>query len=128
MTPARVPTLYLNWKNGKSIGLVNSVWEASVKTTGCDLTRCNFSTLVSLFRRFGYILFSGPFSYHLKVDSLYLCRRFLLRWFVKMVINPGFSPSSASRLFSRSRISIPQLSLRIMRHYSYSIDSWAERW
>ena len=49
VTPARVPTLYSNWKNGKSIGLVNSVWEASVKNTGCDhdLTRCNFFLVCS---------------------------------------------------------------------------------
>ena len=47
VTPARVPTLYSNWKNGKSIGLVNSVWEASVKNTGFDLTRCNFFLVCS---------------------------------------------------------------------------------
>ena len=36
---------------GESNGSRHSVWEAS-ENVGCDLQRCNFSTLVGLFSRF----------------------------------------------------------------------------
>ena len=52
-----------------------------------------------------------------------------------MVINPGFSPSSASRLSLRALIFTralanfdPPTIPRIMTYTSYSIDSWGERW
>ena len=79
------------------------------------------------------ILFSGPFSYHVKVYSLCLCATFPL-WsrFVRMVINPGFSPSSASCLFLRAFI------LRALANFDprtipednetllvFLVDSWA---
>ena len=82
------------------------------------------------------ILFSGPFSYHVKVYSLCLCATFLL-WsrFVRMVINPGFSPSFASRLFLRAFIlralatfdprTIPEDNETLL---VLLVDSWAERW
>ena len=41
---------------GKSSGLRHSVWEAS-ENLGCDSRRCNFSTLFSLLRWFGYTLY-----------------------------------------------------------------------
>lgn len=49
-------TLGTYWKKKQTeISLHLSVWEASQNTRlGCDLTECNFSTLVILFSRFEY--------------------------------------------------------------------------
>ena len=51
---------------GKTKVLCHSVWEGS-GNMGCDLRRRSFSTLFSLFSRFGFVFFySGFFSYHVK--------------------------------------------------------------
>ena len=61
---------------GKTKFLCHYVWEGS-GNMGCDLRRRSFSSLFSLFSRFGFVLFySGFFSYPIKFYCNLLTQKF----------------------------------------------------
>ena len=71
--------------------LCHFVWEGS-GNMGCDLRQRSFSTLFSLFSRFGFVFFySGFFSYPVKFYCNLLSQKFsVLPWW--FVCTPGVGP------------------------------------
>ena len=60
----------------------NSVWGAS-QNMGCNLRRCSFSSLLSLFICFGYTLYRVVLPPHQILQiNVYMCTTFLPGWFV----------------------------------------------
>ena len=85
-------TIYLPEKWEISIGKSNASCPLRLgsfrNNMGCDLMQCNFSTLISLFSRFGYTyIYSSPTKSN-SIDFCNLCTRFPPRWFVETSKHP----------------------------------------